>query len=75
METFESRLATGGLGLAGEGGEAADLVKKLLFHGLEFTDEIRDKMVKELGDIMFYVAFTGKFSIEEFLAKENKKVN
>ena len=41
------------IGLAGEAGEVAELVKKGIFHqhGID-----REKMVKELGDVMWYVA-------------------
>lgn len=44
------------LGLTGEGGEFGDLVKKLRFHGHPFTDEVRTKLIKELGDVLWYVA-------------------
>lgn len=41
------------LGLAGEAGEVADSIKKAVFHqhGID-----RDALVKELGDVMWYVA-------------------
>ncbi len=41
------------VGLAGEAGEVCELVKKGVFHqhGLD-----RDKMIKELGDVLWYVA-------------------
>lgn len=45
------KLLLGGLGLAGEAGEVADLVKKVIFHGNAFD---RDKLVKELGDVRWY---------------------
>ena len=60
MRDPSTKLATAGLGLGGEGGEVADLVKKILFHGLEFDENVRQKLIKELGDIMFYVAFAAR---------------
>ena len=41
------------MGLCGESGEAIDLVKKHLFHGHELD---REQLVKELGDIAWYLA-------------------
>lgn len=41
------------LGLAGESGEVADLIKKHLFQGHELNKE---KIVDELGDILWYIA-------------------
>lgn len=41
------------LGLAGEAGEFANEVKKVHFHGHE-TD--KDKLIEELGDVLYYVA-------------------
>lgn len=42
-----------GLGVAGEAGEVADLIKKELGHGHPADP---DKMCKELGDVLWYVA-------------------
>lgn len=41
------------LGLAGEAGEVADLVKKEVFHQHPVD---RDKLIKELGDCCWYIA-------------------
>ena len=41
------------MGLCGESGEAIDLMKKHLFQGHELD---REKMVKELGDVAWYLA-------------------
>lgn len=45
----------GALGLAGESGEVADIVKKHLFHGHPLDTA---HLVKELGDIAWYLAVT-----------------
>ena len=47
------RRAVLGLGIAGEAGEVADLIKKEVGHGHE-TDH--DKIAKEIGDVLWYVA-------------------
>lgn len=41
------------LGVAGEAGEVADLIKKHVGHGHVLD---REKLVKELGDVLWYVA-------------------
>lgn len=59
-----SLLLTAALGLTGEGGEFADHVKKLCFHGQRLTFERRTKMLKELGDILWYANVASK-ALEE----------
>lgn len=46
-------LAINGLGIAGEAGEVADLLKKHTGHGHELP---RSKVEKELGDVLWYTA-------------------
>lgn len=46
-------LAVVGLGLAGEAGEAVDLIKKHVGHGHPLDTA---KLEKELGDVLWYVA-------------------
>ena len=48
-------LINGVMGLCGESGEAIDIVKKHLHQGHELD---REKLVKELGDIAWYLAET-----------------
>ena len=48
-------LINGVMGLCGESGEAIDIVKKHLAQGHELD---RDALVKELGDIAWYLAET-----------------
>ena len=48
-------LINGVMGLCGEAGEAIDIVKKHLHQGHELD---REKLIKELGDIAWYLAET-----------------
>lgn len=50
-----SMLDAAALGLTGESGEFADHVKKILYHDQSLNDERRTKMIKEIGDILWYV--------------------
>lgn len=52
-QTTNERLINGVLGLAGEAGEVADLIKKHLHHGHTLN---RDEAARELGDVLWYVA-------------------
>jgi len=49
-----SLLMTAGIGLASEGGEFNEIVKKILFQGKPLTDAEVFHMKRELGDIMWY---------------------
>lgn len=49
----EIMLVWNALGLAGEAGEVADTIKKAVFHRHPLN---RDELVKELGDVLWYVA-------------------
>ena len=53
LDRKSARLAIAGLGLAGEAGEVADEVKKIIGHG-HALDE--DKLIKEIGDVLWYAA-------------------
>ncbi|MEZ5429272.1 MAG: nucleoside triphosphate pyrophosphohydrolase family protein [Pyrinomonadaceae bacterium] len=45
------------LGLAGEAGEVANIVKKIQRdHGGEITEETRAKLKDELGDVLWYIS-------------------
>lgn len=52
---FDKNLMNGVLGLCGESGEVADLVKKATFQG-HSLDEV--KLIEELGDTLFYLSLT-----------------
>ncbi len=50
---IDGKWAIAALGLAGEAGEVVELIKKYLGHGHGLD---RDKLVKELGDALWYIA-------------------
>ena len=47
-------LMTGAIGIASEGGEFAEIVKKCIFQGKPMDDETVFHCKRELGDIMWY---------------------
>ena len=52
--SFKEQMMLAGLGLTGEAGEVADLIKKKFFHKHEID---RNEFVKEIGDVLWYLAF------------------
>lgn len=66
------------LGLAGEAGEVADKVKKLIrdSHGI-LTEDKRKEMIKELGDVLWYLTACATelgVSLEEVAVQNTAKV-
>lgn len=51
--SHRERVSMSALGLAGEAGEVADEIKKVLYHGHEFD---REELEKEIGDVLWYCA-------------------
>ena len=47
-------LMTGAIGIASEGGEFAEIVKKCIFQGKPLDDETIFHAKRELGDIIWY---------------------
>ena len=67
-------LINGVMGLCGESGEAIDIVKKWLAQGHELDKE---KLVKELGDICWYLAETATalgLSLEDIMEANIEKL-
>ena len=72
------RLLTGAIGICSEGGELLDIVKKIIFQGKEPSEELRNKVKNELGDVMWYVQqvlITMEWDLEEVLAENTKKLS
>lgn len=62
------------MGLCGESGEVIDLVKKHLFQGHDLDDE---RLIKELGDVAWYLAEAAtalNVDLLEILEKNIKKL-
>jgi NTP pyrophosphatase (non-canonical NTP hydrolase) len=51
-----NRLLTAAIGISAEGGEFAEIVKKITFQGKPYNEANREHMIVELGDVMWYVA-------------------
>lgn len=68
------RIMNGVLGLVGESGECADLVKKHLFQGHELDKE---HLAKELGDVAWYLAVVADaigYDLETIMKMNVKKL-
>ena len=52
-DSKKDQIINGGLGLAGESGEVCELLKKHFLIGNELDN---DMLMKELGDVMWYIA-------------------
>ncbi|MFA5394922.1 MAG: nucleoside triphosphate pyrophosphohydrolase family protein [Methanogenium sp.] len=51
--TFRDAILAYTLGLSGETGEVADIIKKVVYHGHPLDNEA---LMEELGDVLFYIA-------------------
>lgn len=63
------------MGLAGEAGETCDYIKKVVCHGHELD---RDHVVKELGDVLWYVAVMANeygITLAEIATENIEKLN
>lgn len=49
------RLLTAAIGMCGEVGEFDDIVKKIVFQGKVLDQDVKNHLIKELGDIFWYV--------------------
>ena len=50
------RLLTAAIGISAEGGEFAEIVKKMIFQGKPANEDNIEHLKIELGDVMWYVA-------------------
>ena len=72
-----NRLTTAAVGISAEGGEFMEIVKKMLFQGKPWTDDNREHLIIELGDVLWYVMQACKaleIPIEEVVAGNVEKL-
>ena len=70
VASTKNRVLNCGLGLTGEAGEVADIIKKVYFQGHALDDE---KLANELGDVLWYIAILAQtmgWNLED-IAKKN----
>jgi NTP pyrophosphatase (non-canonical NTP hydrolase) len=47
-------LLTASIGLSSEGGEFSEIVKKMVFQGKPYNEDVRFHLKRELGDVLWY---------------------
>lgn len=76
---YKDKLIYPTLGLAGEAGEIANKVKKILRDSSgEMQEEVRQDLISELGDVLWYVAALAtdlKTELSEVANKNIEKLN
>ena len=71
------RLLTAAVGISAEGGEFMEIVKKMVFQGKPWTDDNREHLIIELGDVLWYVMQACKaleVSIDDVVAGNVEKL-
>jgi NTP pyrophosphatase (non-canonical NTP hydrolase) len=71
------RLLTAGVGINAEGGEFLEIIKKMVFQGKPWTDDNREHLIIELGDLLWYVAQATQalgITFDEVIATNVKKL-
>ena len=71
------RLLTAGVGLNAEAGEFLEIIKKMIFQGKPWSEDNREHLVIELGDVIWYAAnacMALEVSFDEVVALNVKKL-
>ena len=71
------RLLTAAVGINAEGGEFMEIVKKMVFQGKPWSEDNREHLIIELGDVMWYVAqacMARDVSFDDVIAGNVKKL-
>jgi NTP pyrophosphatase (non-canonical NTP hydrolase) len=56
-DSTDDRMMNAVIGLAGEVGEVAEIVKKWWWHGHDLN---RERLISELGDVLWYIALAAE---------------
>lgn len=79
-DVFEQKdlILNASLGLSGEVGEVNDIIKKYMYHGHKLDNDMKEKIILELGDVCWYVALMAwaidKTKFEDVLNKNIAKL-
>jgi NTP pyrophosphatase (non-canonical NTP hydrolase) len=71
---WQTQVTLGAMGLAGEAGEVANIVKKAVFHGKHLD---REHLLDELGDVFWYFTLLcdgANLSLQEIIEANNQKM-
>lgn len=74
--TLSEHITCGVIGLCGESGECADAVKKWQYQGHGWV-ETKEKLIEELGDVLWYVAETASYigvDLDEIMQRNKEKL-
>ena len=70
-------LMTSSIGLASEGGEFTEIVKKVLFQGKTMDQSVRFHMERELGDILSYLSYACNalnINLQQVMEENERKI-
>lgn len=70
-------LLTASIGLSSECGEFSEIVKKLMFQGKPYSEDVRYHMKRELGDILWYLANAATaldYDLEDIMGENIEKL-
>ena len=75
-----SQLITCSMGMQAESGEFSEIIKKIVFQGKHFDEDIKFHMKRELGDVLWYwvqgclaLGFTPEEVMKENISKLEKR--
>lgn len=77
IPTYKERNLKGSLGLTSEAGEVAGLMEKVYYQDHPIDQEFKEKLKKELGDVMWYAMYlmlNNGWTLEEVIQENIDKL-